>query len=514
MKLICAFGVLISILTSPLVAQDIIGWRTDGTGKYPQATPVLSWAKDKNVLWHSKMPASSNATPLLVGDRLYMCAEPGTIVCTSAVDGKILWKTTTTYFDLMTDDEAAKARADLAAANELDKQINPLNSKLNQIRKQVKQQAESEKYKKVVADLEKQIVELKQQLEEDEGNEKLAKDLAALEKKAADSRKKIKDAIDTEALTKESKELSKQINELRKKQAPLIKWRNPPCHSLTGYTSSTPVTDGKHIWACFGTGIVVCCNMQGEVIWRLYIERPPQKYGHSASPMIVDGKLLVTLKHLNALDPLTGKKIWTATIRARWGTPLPIMIGSVPMVVMPGGEIVRITDGEVLATNLGDLQFNTPVLEGDVFYFINGTSAAYRVPTEASDQLKPEQLWKTSIKNDRYYASALVHDGLIYAITQHCHLSVLEADTGKLVYEQAVKSLGGPTAYPSITLGGTHIFISSDRGTTVVIEPGREYKQVSASSLENFRASPVFSANRMYIRTLKSLWCIGLSQDG
>ena len=51
--------------------------------------------------------------------------------------------------------------------------------------------------------------------------------------------------------------------------------------------------------------------------------------------------------------------------------------------------------------------------------------------------------------------------------------------------------------------------MSADNGATVVLEPGREYKEVARNMLEPFRGSPVFDGKRVYIRTQKAMYCIG-----
>jgi outer membrane protein assembly factor BamB len=126
----------------------------------------------------------------------------------------------------------------------------------------------------------------------------------------------------------------------------------------------------------------------------------------------------------------------------------------------------------------------------------------------ASGGVAFEPLWQAKIHNDRYYASPLLHGGLIYAITQASVLSVLDAETGARVYEQTA-DLGKGTVYPSPAAPGDLVFLSSDTGTTLVLRPGRAYEVLAKNSLEPFRASPVFEGKRMYIRGLKSLWCIG-----
>ena len=46
-------------------------------------------------------------------------------------------------------------------------------------------------------------------------------------------------------------------------------------------------------------------------------------------------------------------------------------------------------------------------------------------------------------------------------------------------------------------------------GTAIVLEPGREYKEIAENRLEPARSTPVFAGSRMYLRTLKNLYCIG-----
>jgi hypothetical protein len=51
--------------------------------------------------------------------------------------------------------------------------------------------------------------------------------------------------------------------------------------------------------------------------------------------------------------------------------------------------------------------------------------------------------------------------------------------------------------------------LGSTKGATVVLEPGREYREVARNQLEGYGSCPVFSGQRMYLRTNKHLYCIG-----
>jgi hypothetical protein len=58
-------------------------------------------------------------------------------------------------------------------------------------------------------------------------------------------------------------------------------------------------------------------------------------------------------------------------------------------------------------------------------------------------------------------------------------------------------------------LAGNYVFLANENGNTAVIKAGRQFEQVAFNSLEKYRACPVFSGTRMYIRSMKHLWCIG-----
>ncbi len=84
---------------------------------------------------------------------------------------------------------------------------------------------------------------------------------------------------------------------------------------------------------------------------------------------------------------------------------------------------------------------------------------------------------------------------------------MLDARTGEIVYEKHL-DLNGDT-YPSISLAGDRLYVSSDDGTSIVLQPGREYKELARNKLETFRSSLAFEGKRVYIRTAKNLFCIG-----
>ncbi len=375
--------VLAGVASLSILATEQAGFRGDGAGLYPKAKPFTSWSTNSHVVWKTTATNWSNASPLLIGKHLFICAEPASLICVEADTGKILWQNTVT---------------DLPAAL-------------------------------------------------------------------------------------------------------------PKTHNVNGYTSATPCSDGRRIWAVFGQGVVACWDLTGKLLWSVTLEKPPHDWGGCISPRLAGGKVVVQFDHLFGLDPETGVVQWKLKTGWGWGSPVVARIGKVDVLYTCKGVAVEAASGKELAKGLVQLDYNSPCLVDGVLYYLQQKPQAYTLPTTADGTLVA--LWtNVVIAGDRYYATPLVYDGLVYAINQARNLSVLDQKTGALVYQKKLEYLQG-TVYPSPALAGKYIFLSSDGGQTVVIQPGREYQEVSRNSLEKFRSCPIFSGTRMYIRGLDHLWCIG-----
>ena len=448
-------AVVVSLLAlSPALAGPQ-GWRTDGTGCYPAAEPPTEWSASENVIWKSPMPGNSNSTPAIVDGKIFICADPAWLICVNAADGKILWQKSNTYFDMLDEQETAKAKADIAAGKIIAAKIKSANGQLNKLKR---------------------------------------------EQKKSPNDQELKDKVKAAALA---------IRKLTSELKPLTKYMKAPANPTTGYSTATPAADGKGVYAVFGSGVVAGYELDGQRKWIRYLAKPRSGDGHSGSPLLVGDKLLVHITEMVALNVADGKTAWRARLGARFGSPVLAKVGDVDGVATAGGEIVRISDGKLLGRGLGGLVYNSPIVAGGVLYLVQTNPAAFKLPDEAAEKIKPQRVWKSrpKIKKDRYYSSALHADGLIYAVTQTGVLSVLDAKTGEFVYERVLK-LGG-TVYTSITAAGKYVFVSSERGITAVIEAGRDYKEIARNKLETFRSCPVFVGRRMYVRGYKNLYCIG-----
>jgi outer membrane protein assembly factor BamB len=463
----CAPGILAAFLLClgavPLLWGEGIGWRTDGTGIYLKAQPPQEWSTTKNVVWRTPMPGYGVSHPVLLGQRVFICSEPCILLCLNRKDGEVLWKQSCSYADLEID-QATRDQLEVELVK-----MAELNKKESGIRKEMDQLARA-----------------------------LRKDKAT-----------------NEEINKKTQPFRKQIDELKKEKLKLavaVRYTQPGTHSFAGYSAPTPVTNGKEVFVAFGNGLVACYDLEGKRKWLKLIEHSNAAFAHSGSPILAGGKLLIHFTDLVALDPKTGEESWRFKHPWSHGTPLTTKIGGTEVVLTPRGAMLRVKDGKLLAENLGSTGANSPILHKGVVYYVRGQVTAVRLPESVDDIEKPlkiKPLWRGKVQGGGYwFSSPVLHDGLLYAASDQGVLSVLEADTGKLVYEESLKMRG--STYPSISLAGGRLYVSSDTGVTVVVQPGREYKELARNKLDDaFRSSLVFDGKRVYARTAKNLYCIG-----
>lgn len=83
--------------------QGVVGYRHDGTGVFPAATPATDWdiTTGRNVLWKVRFPDWGHGPPILVGDKVLVNTEPQWLYCIDADTGRTLWKCESNVFDLL-----------------------------------------------------------------------------------------------------------------------------------------------------------------------------------------------------------------------------------------------------------------------------------------------------------------------------------------------------------------------------------------------------------------------------
>jgi outer membrane protein assembly factor BamB len=91
--------------------------------------------------------------------------------------------------------------------------------------------------------------------------------------------------------------------------------RIEPVHRVGSPAAATPACDGERVFVFFGSFGLVCYDLNGKKIWEHPLGPFQDEFGAASSPVLVDGKVVLSQDHdLNsfvlALDAATGKTIW------------------------------------------------------------------------------------------------------------------------------------------------------------------------------------------------------------
>ncbi|MGF1583471.1 MAG: PQQ-binding-like beta-propeller repeat protein [Gemmataceae bacterium] len=447
---------LLCLVSSSALGQTIEGWRTDGSGQYPNANPPTKWSKTENVVWATELPAS-NSLPVLVEDRIFVCAEPTTVFCLDANKGTILWRKDQGYQQVVSPNEWAKVQVEIAKVENLQQLANKARREARSLTRKF----------------------------QDKLPENIQAQIAELEKQQA----KIKATIEKMPLA--------------------AKWAMPRTHrGLNGYSTPTPVTDGKHLWTLFGNGVAACYTLEGKRVWIKVIDRPQANFGLSSSPLRIGNTLVVTINKMLGLDPKTGKLLWESNSKQTWGSPTSITVNGTRQILSPRGEIVDPNNGKIVAKGRRlNTRHSTPVVGENSILFMDQISNAVSIPRE--DETNLPLVWSQRLPQGRYFSSPIVYDGLVYTINEAQILSVLDTKSGKIVNQKQMGENRRTRFFSSLARAGKYIYLTNSQGTTHVIRGGKKYVEVARNELdEPVRSSPVFRGNTMYLRTTKHLYCI------
>jgi len=288
-----------------------------------------------------------------------------------------------------------------------------------------------------------------------------------------------------------------------------------------GTSTPTPVTDGRCVWASYGTGVVVCYDLDGRRRWARYIDRTQRvEHGRSASQVLVGGRLLVTVGGLVALDATTGKTLWQADqAHPSYGSPVVARVGGRALVVTANGDCIRPGDGKILASDMAECEFSSPVIGANVAYFMGATAVAVELtPTERG--VRARRLWENRDLQGEFFGSPVLHGHRLYGVNSDGVLYILNAATGETVCRQEIEipppcdpDAEPPAFYPSATLGGRHLLVGDDNGDWFVFVPADTCKLVGRGYLDGGScASPVPDGKDLLLRAGNWLVCVGAAQ--
>jgi outer membrane protein assembly factor BamB len=324
-------------------------------------------------------------------------------------------------------------------------------------------------------------------------------------------------------------------------------------HRTNPFCSSSPVTDGKRVFAWFGSAGLAAYDFDGKEIWHRKLGRQHHIWGYGSSPILHDGLVILNFgpgepSFLIAVKQSNGETVWKVDLPGRlpredverqgqlpsrpdgavredffgsWTTPLMVRVnGRDELVVNLPKRVVAFdpkTGKEIWrCEGFADLAYGSPVLGEDgsglLIASLGGFGGPGLVvrPGGNGNVTESRRLWhqpRTTLR----IGSSIIHAGHIYTVGINGVAECLELATGRQVWVQRLSGPGGNNAiWSSLVRNGDKLYVMNQSGDTFVFRAAPKFEQIAVSSLgEETNSSVVASGGDLFLRTHESLWRIG-----
>jgi outer membrane protein assembly factor BamB len=297
-------------------------------------------------------------------------------------------------------------------------------------------------------------------------------------------------------------------------------------HVTGSLASASPVTDGEHVYAFFGSYGLYCLDVSGELVWKKDLGEMHSKHGHGegSSPALHGDTLVVNWDNeeqsfVVALDKRTGQQRWRIgrPEDTSWATPLIVEHAGKAQAIVPGTNRMR---GYDLATGdmiweCGGLSSNivaSPVAAGGVVYagssYDTRAMLAIRLDGAKGDITGTSQVLWLRRRGTPYVPSPLLYGDTLYNLVHYQGILVrIDVKTGD--------ESGDPVRMPAIRdvysspVGAAgRIYITSREGVTQVLSHP-DLKPLAVNRLDDsFSASAALAGKELLLRGERALYCI------
>lgn len=297
-------------------------------------------------------------------------------------------------------------------------------------------------------------------------------------------------------------------------------------HRKNTYASPTPSTDGKHVYAFFGSEGMYCYDFAGKLIWKVSLGGIPQLgMGPGTSPVIFEDLVILVCdkdmgegSYVTALDRRTGREVWRVARKTRssWATPVLVSSNKRTELIVSGAETVVSYDpknGKEIwrCKGVESHAIPSPVAGHDMVFLSAGSQAKRAMAVrlgETGDLTNTASIvWKYD-KGTAYVPSPILFGDYLYLMTDRGLLTCLDARTGEVKYEGGRPPVPATFTASPVAFDGK-ILLTSEDGDTFVVKAGPTHEVIRTNSLEEpVYASPAIAGGKIFIRGDKHLYCI------
>lgn len=523
--------------TAALPPSPVRGRLGDGTSSYPGAQPPMGWdlRTGMNVVWRQELPSYSGANPVLTDDAVLVNCEPHRLYCFDKSTGKERWHADSHVFEFVPE-------ADRAAA----------------LRSWEEVAASAEDPQMLALDADKARFAAKLDALQDQGNGDKPEALAV--------------QAELDRVAAERKGFLDRIGAVKQRWCAKLGVENPGWSNNIGNTFGAPVTDGERVWVKYGTGVAACYDLSGKRHWLVHTRLSGGECGNLSSPILAGGNLIIAgvrgRERGKPIDPAapgwppfyrhwlvayradTGELAWERPIWMTGGYGGPTGLALLRLadgsqqrdcVVTGSGLLIDPATGRLLSDCLGvdpsgNLWAGDPLLIGNRGYFRRGGRINIFEFWLDGDEIRHRHVLSTAKSSAANQPGCVWHGGRLYGNTGKGsanrqpvpwhELGVVDATDGTLVTEIFPALRNGGLAYtPPAVAGDTVVICGTGPGPAAWSIPARASAEIGFISTgpvpnllatcavqdEAMTAAPAFEGDRMYLRTYRSVTCIGVT---
>lgn len=309
-------------------------------------------------------------------------------------------------------------------------------------------------------------------------------------------------------------------------------------HRFHNMASPTPVADGEHVWALFGSGQLVCLTKDGQKVWarNLVKEFGPYaiKWGMGSSPVLDGDRLFIVCmqehgpSYVAALDKLTGKELWKTPRKMptkgetldSYSTPILVDTPNGKQLVVSGADFITAYDpetgkqiwisGGLKIDNPYGRTIASPTESGGVIVACSAArenlGKCIAVQGNGQGDVTDTNILWTFERYTPDCPTPLVYDGYVYLTRDNGVASCLDLKTGKSMWR---KRLDGSDFKASPTGGDGKVYYTAVDGTVTVLKAGPEGEVLAENQVDGtIFASPSFADGVLYLRAKERLYAI------
>ena len=299
-------------------------------------------------------------------------------------------------------------------------------------------------------------------------------------------------------------------------------------HTTGSPVSNSPTTDGKFIYAFFGSRGLYCLDLKGAIIWKKDLGKMQTLHAHGegSSPVLSGNILIVNWDHegdsfLYAFDKRDGRQIWKVRRdeKTSWSTPLVVEVDGKPQVIISATKRIR---GYDLATGaqiwecagLTENVVSSPVhtrgilIAGNSYY--SQSMLGIRLAGAKGDITGTDHVVWSLKRNTPYVPSPLLYKDILYVIRHNQNvLGRLDPMTGRF-QDEALRLEGiRDFIFSSPVAAAGRIYITARDGVTVVLQADAKAKTLAVNHLDDsFSASAALAGKELYLRGESFLYCL------